>query len=80
MGTLLKRSLIRTAALECAFLWLQAVVPASAGYLQTPVGSFVGTHARERMSYELAPAGDVNGDGYADFMMGTFHSDFGDES
>ncbi|MCK5738445.1 FG-GAP repeat protein, partial [bacterium] len=39
----------------------------------TPSSSFVGTQSNERAGYHLHTAGDVNGDGYDDFMIGTFH-------
>ncbi len=39
-----------------------------------PVASFLGTHSSERVGYHLHTAGDVNGDGYDDFLIGTFHS------
>ncbi|HEX9934669.1 MAG TPA: hypothetical protein VGB38_05675, partial [bacterium] len=35
--------------------------------------SYIGTHTMERISYCLGEAGDVNGDGYGDFIIGTFH-------
>ena len=40
----------------------------------TPTSSFLGTHDYERVGYHLHTAGDVNGDGYDDFLIGTFHN------
>jgi len=42
--------------------------------LLTPTSSFLGTHVYERVGYHLHTAGDVNGDGYDDFLIGTFHN------
>ena len=39
-----------------------------------PEASFYGTKSYERVAYALSTAGDVNGDGYADFLIGTFHN------
>lgn len=51
------------------------------GYAQMPVydpatalGSFLGTHERERVGYWLNQAGDVNGDGYDDFIIANYHT------
>jgi hypothetical protein len=42
--------------------------------LLTPTSSFLGTQYYERVGYHLHTAGDVNGDGYDDFLIGTFHN------
>ena len=39
-----------------------------------PDASFLGTHSYERVGYHLHTAGDVNNDGYDDFLIGTFHN------
>ena len=40
-----------------------------------PSVSFLGKETAERIGYALAGGGDVNGDGFDDFMIGTFHND-----
>ncbi|MCI0514273.1 T9SS type A sorting domain-containing protein [candidate division KSB1 bacterium] len=39
-----------------------------------PVASFWGVQDYERVGYNLSSAGDVNGDGLDDFLIGTFHN------
>ena len=39
-----------------------------------PNASFLGTHYKERVGYVLSCAGDMNGDSYDDFIIGTFHN------
>ena len=52
----------------------------SAAGALVPAASYLGTHYLERVSYELSGGGDVNGDGFCDFVTGNYHSDFGDEA
>ena len=40
----------------------------------TPSASFLGTYMDERVGYFLHTAGDMNGDGFDDFLIGTFHN------
>ncbi len=51
----------------------------SDGYFRTTdqlpyIASFLGIRIYERIGYSLSPAGDVNKDGYDDFLIGTFHN------
>lgn len=39
-----------------------------------PIASYLGTFERERIGYWLSQAGDVNGDGYDDFICGNYHT------
>ncbi|MCK5738695.1 FG-GAP repeat protein, partial [bacterium] len=39
-----------------------------------PISSYLGTHKYERVGYHVHTAGDVNGDGLDDFLVGTFHN------
>jgi hypothetical protein len=41
----------------------------------TLAASYLGTHNNERVGYCLAKAGDLNGDGYGDFIIGNYHHD-----
>jgi len=38
------------------------------------IGTFLGTQASERVGYWLNQAGDVNGDGYDDFLIANYHN------
>lgn len=40
----------------------------------TPKASFLGVLNYERLAYSMSAAGDVNGDGLDDFLLGTFHN------
>jgi hypothetical protein len=41
--------------------------------VETADASFVGTHANTWVGYTVSAAGDVNGDGLADFLIGSHH-------
>ena len=41
---------------------------------EQPNSFFYGTHSSERVGYHLHTAGDVNADGFDDFLIGTFHN------
>jgi hypothetical protein len=68
--------------IQILILYLSALLLIQTGiFAQTPVynpskaiGSFLGTHARERVGYWINPAGDVNGDGYDDFLIANYHT------
>lgn len=47
---------------------------AGAGFSLDPRESYLGVRQYERVGYALSAAGDVNGDGYGDFLIGTFHN------
>jgi FG-GAP repeat protein len=51
-----------------AFLYLGSAT----GLAATPAWSIDGTRAAARMGFSVAGAGDVNGDGYADTLVGAF--------
>lgn len=44
------------------------------GFSLNPRESYLGVRKYERVGYALSAAGDVNGDGYGDFLVGTFHN------
>jgi hypothetical protein len=44
------------------------------GFSLDPRESYLGVRKYERVGYALSAAGDVNGDGYGDFLVGTFHN------
>jgi hypothetical protein len=47
------------------------------GEVLTPNASFPGTLYKERVGYVLCGAGDVNADGFDDFLIGAFHHSTG---
>ena len=48
-----------------------------ANFLGEPTATFYTTRTSERLGYNVHRAGDVNGDGIDDFMIGTFHYNVG---
>ncbi len=64
---------MKVIALSLLFVLFASAVTLSQSTL-TPTSSFLGTHSYERVSYHLHTAGDANGDGFDDFMIGTFHN------
>lgn len=68
--------------IQILILYLSAFVFIQTGiFAQTPVynpskaiGTFLGTHTNERVGYWLNQAGDVNGDGYDDFLIANYHN------
>ncbi len=66
--------------LICIIFSPVAVVKSQSNQLESnfgtmiPSASFYGKEYNERIGYALAGAGDVNGDGFDDFMIGTFHN------
>ena len=48
--------------------------PGILGFSLDPRESYLGVRNYERVGYALSPAGDVNGDGFGDFLIGTFHN------
>jgi len=53
---------------------LNGLFESSIGTLN-PSAAFFGKETAERIGYALGGAGDVNGDGFDDFLIGTFHND-----
>ncbi|MFZ5516474.1 MAG: FlgD immunoglobulin-like domain containing protein [Candidatus Zhuqueibacterota bacterium] len=72
IGTTLRKILFLIAMLTCPAIG-QDMVQSEAGNL-IPNASFLGLHYVERIGYALDGGGDVNGDGYDDFVIGTFHN------
>ena len=55
-------------------IWLIGSSGDMLGQVLTPNARFLGTHSLERVGYVISDAGDVNGDGFDDFIIGTFHN------
>jgi len=72
IGTNIKRMLLVIALFSFPAIG-QEMAQGEVGNL-IPNASFLGLHYVERIGYALDGGGDVNGDGYDDFVIGTFHN------
>ena len=59
------------------FITILFTIESINGEVLTPNASFSGTLYKERVGYVLSGAGDVNADGFDDFLIGTFHHSTG---
>jgi len=71
------KSRIAMLCMVVLFMDFYSLIAAEMNGTLTPNASFLGTHYRERVGYALSPAGDMNGDHYDDFIIGTFHNHTG---
>ncbi|MFC1775054.1 integrin alpha, partial [Nanoarchaeota archaeon] len=75
-GNILKATLI-----ICFFVFSASVFAITRFDLQYSTGSFIGEAAGDDLGRAISTVGDVNGDGFDDFIFGSFNNDeFGDGS
>ena len=58
-----------------AFIFVHQLIMAN--YLGQVAATFLTSRQQERLGYNVHAAGDMNGDGIDDFMIGTFHYNVG---
>lgn len=57
-------------------VFLRAGISTAANTFPSYSASFIGTRPAERIGYALSEAGDINKDGYDDFLIATFHYNY----